>query len=547
MKIYILLIMQLLLAGCATQQEISKNINYASKIKNTKLDADFSCAGTNKKETSREQDFVIRANSDGLLLDPKVIRRSQLTQAFSKPLPIDEAQEKMRHIICRAENLAAKKKSSDVKVLIYIHGGLNNFGDTDKRVNSAIPEAIMLDTKDWHYPVFLSWPSDAPSTWVEQTFRIREGKKANKFVGVISSPFIFTADILRSIGNFPATASYQIANEKDRIASRYFETWLSQSWEDSILKFCDKGMKPCHSKPIYTRRPISLSANLSDYNASGPNVAASATWQTITFPVRYTVGSLWHSGISGSAWDNMKRRSQNITYPVYEFDSRESVGLNAGMFFELLLNRADLQQKQGINYHVTLVGHSMGTIVINHVLTRYNERWATTPYLKNIVFMAAAATIGDSLSSLSPVLKPQKNRRSPDFYNLTLNRVAEVSETHVGGAVPTGSLLVSIDQHHDKPEHPLNRTMGSEVNVLSSIEIIDEALTQSDGKIVLKSFDSNRDLGTYPTKHGDFGLIPFWRKATWKLNSTGEGTLGAPFTTSIYDEYPSSRIEELRN
>lgn len=393
----------------------------------------------------------------------------------------------------------------------------------------------MSDADDWHYPVFLSWPSDAFSTWTEQTFRIREGKKANKFVGLATSPFIFAADIMRSIGNFPATASYQAANEKDRIATRRAPAWLSQSWEDSILKFCDPKTGTCHDTPVYTRRPILLSANLSDYKASGPKVAVNATWQTITLPVRYTFGSLWHSGISSSAWDNMKRRSQNITYPVYEFDSREPVGINAGMFFELLLNRADFKKKEGVNYHVTLVGHSMGTIVINHVLNRYNERWSTTPHLKNIVFMAAAATIGDSLSSLSSVLVPRENDLAPDFYNLTLNRVAEVSETHWGGAVPTGSLLVSIDQHHDKPEHPLNRTMGAEVNVLSSIEIIDEALARSDGKIVLKAFDSDRNIGTYPTKHGDFGKIPFWRKATWELNTAGEGALGDPFTSSIYD------------
>jgi hypothetical protein len=94
--------------------------------------------------------------------------------------------------------------------------------------------------------------------------------------------------------------------------------------------------------------------------------------------------------------------------------------------------------------------------------------WATTGSLKNIVYMAAAASVNDTMTSVVPVLRGASNAGKPiNFYSMSLNRVAEISELHAFGIVPPGSLLVSIDQHYESPESPLQRTMGAEVNVLT--------------------------------------------------------------------------------
>ncbi len=490
------------------------------------LNGNFDCAQTRLDKKRFVRDHVLRTNRDGLLVQSSAENEGD-SQALDPALAVHE----MKHILCEAERLAEMKKTDQVDILVYVHGGLNKYKDTDKRIGVA--SDIMFDGNDGTYPVYLSWPSDAVGTWLDHTFRVREGKKTNLFVGMITSPFIFVADMLRSVGNFPATISYQMTNEKDRVASAGTDSWLSRSWNDSEMLFCDNlpdGEEFCDNKALSTLIPGHVEANLSTYSyESGPrNVRGAA--QTITIPVRYTVGSIWHSAISSSAWDIMKRRAQNVSYPTFEFDGRFTNGANSGLFFELMLNRAQ-HVSSDKKYNITLVGHSMGTIVLNNALNRYQHLWKETDHLKNIVYMAGAATIGDTINSVAPVLNG--GRTTPvNFYNLTLNRVAEVSEMHYGGVIPTGSLLVSIDQHHDKPEHPLQRTVGSEVNVLSSMEVINRSMGGGDGEVVFKAFD--REEGHYPSTHGQFGDIPFWRPSAWRLN-TGEGErLGKPYATSIY-------------
>ncbi|MGM8227621.1 hypothetical protein ACSV5M_13620 [Cellvibrio sp. ARAG 10.3] len=493
----------LFLIGCASHPDYPP-------LSESDLSGSFDCP--DNFDLDSKNYHLLRTNRDGLLIDP--MAKSESMSVALRPL---DGVKKMALILCRAEDTAKKNNWDTVNVLVYVHGGLNTFHSPEKRIKKA--SQIISDQQ---FPVHLAWPSGALTTWSEHLLRVREGKKTNVVTGAITAPFVLVSDILTSIGNFPSTTMYQIANEKDRAASKIYSNWLSNSWKDAHLVFCDELEQPYEScnKIINTKNEIQ--ANYSYYYGTTGNTLLRGSSQLLTLPIRYTAGSLWHSGISSAAWANMKRRAVNITYPTHEFDTRYISGVNTGIFFKLLLKRADFySKKHNKDYAITLMGHSMGSIVINNVLERYQTDWASTAFLKNIVYMAGAATIGDTLNALKPVLveRPINNsgvkRFTPNFYNLTLNRVAEVSEMHYGGVIPTGSLLVSIDQHHDKPDHPLNRTIGSETNVLSSIKIIDEALATSKGVKVFKSFD--RLLGEKPSKHGDFGDLPYWKPETWQI------------------------------
>lgn len=215
----------------------------------------------------------------------------------------------------------------------------------------------------------------------------------------------------------------------------------------------------------------------------------------------------------------MKRRTQNIFFPTQRFDERyqnDYEGFSGGEFFEHLLDTI-IDDKE-YEYEITLVGHSMGTMVLNNALKLYQSKWIESRALKNIVYMAAAASIDDSLNTLVPFLVPANPQQTvPAFYNLTLNRVAEVSETHLLGLIPTGSLLVSIDQHFENPEHPMRRTFGSEVNVLSALNAIAQRLQGAEGTIVFKAFD--RHPKSIPSTHGGFNEIEYWKKSTWSAHT----------------------------
>jgi pimeloyl-ACP methyl ester carboxylesterase len=520
----------LILSACQSVHELKKTGDG-----NSNFDMGFECHDEDFDwhRTRTSEDHIVRMNRHGLIVSQDIAEKSFLSRARAKPLSEERVYAMYKRIFCEAERLAESRAKGEgngpakVPLLVYVHGGLNSLSSTDRRVlHDNIPEKIMTDRADWHYPVFISWPSAALPTYGEQSFLLREGRRTSPWIGVVSSPFIVIADILRSIGNYPATFYYQVTTEKDRAASAYHAGSLSNSWKAAIKEFCEDKLpsnrttqapEGCETGSL-SDPDLSVKANLSGYYVNGFERVSRGTGQTLSFPVRYSVGSLWHSGFSDSAWENMKRRTNNVFYPTSLFDERISKGVSGGDFFEKLIDRARQvrERKNAMEYEVTLVGHSMGSIVINLTLERHGENWIESSVLKNIVYMAAAASIDDTLSAVSPVIK---NQESPvQFFNLTLNRVAEISETHLFGAVPLGSLLVSIDQHYERPEHPLKRTIGSEVNVLSAIDIIDSRFKGAVREPVFKAFD--RCPGKYPAEHGDFGYLAYWREETWQIDKS---------------------------
>lgn len=463
------------------------------------------------------KDHVIRVSPLGVMIDP-------LTH---EPLDEQAAAEYVKEIFCEAELLARYHgDENNPRMLVYVHGGLNNYGHTNEKVNTGIAWDIMMDRDDWHYPVFISWHSGAVSAWLEHTFRLREGRRTNLAVGMGSSPFVFLSDLMTWASRYPITAYYQAATEKDRILSGTGASgWvLTGSWRAANSSICGEERCGFDQPPCGGWRSKTLQVNLSDYHTSWWNRVGRGTTQVVGFPFRYTVGSVWHSTFSASAWDVMKHRVHNALYPPSDFDGRWKAinGAVAGArFFELLILRGEEKP-----YQVTLVGHSMGTMILNRVLSEYQPEWRQSGMLRNIVYMAAAASIEDSMYALRPILVPEEAaegskgrddegaRHSVNFYNLTLNRVAEASEMHALSALPMGSLLISIDQHYESPDHWMRRTFGSEINVLSSLPVLDAAFEKAPGEVVFKAFD--RNPGRLPAVHGDFSLMEFWKKGTWR-------------------------------
>lgn len=484
------------------------------------LDASFDCPDNFITDSL---DHMVRLNKNGLVTNQDRSSVGVFGKLSADALRRRDVGESFQRTVCAAEQLArekniSKRERTTVKMLVFVHGGLNSFGATDRRIETTAPR-IVGDRDDWHYPVFVSWPSDALSTYLEQSFSIREGRPTNAMIGVMTSPIMIASDLLRSVGNYPSTFYYQFTTEKDRFASIGFNKPLSRAWKEAAEKVCDN---PENANGICSPIPEpKVVANRSTFVRNNYNTTYNAVTTLPTSTVRYTIGSLWHSGISQSSWDNMKRRTQNIFYPPHSFDARQEQGVAGGQFFEFLLDRAQfVAANRKMDYEITLVGHSMGAIVINTALEKDALSWASSGALKRVVYMAGAASINETLEAVGPVLETATRLQQPiDFHNLTLNRVAEISEAHYWGVVPLGSLLVSIDQHHDKPVHPLERTVGSETNIHTSIDIIDQKLRSSGGKLIFKSFD--RCPGQLPAKHGDFGSLAFWKEVTWGVGNTG--------------------------
>jgi hypothetical protein len=196
-------------------------------------------------------------------------------------------------------------------------------------------------------------------------------------------------------------------------------------------------------------------------------------------------------------------------------------------------------------YRVTLVGHSMGTIVLNEWLRRDvidemqreveqghgRVEVPTGPQpiqYEQIVYMAAACTVREFQRSVVPYLLQHGPRTDAtdaaarvgtQFYNLTLHPVADLREVDYYDLPPRGSLLVWLDDFLTAPRTPLDRTLGRWDNIITAWRVIPEAAL---GQVTIKAFalaptGDRRESGKYygPQAHGDFRQAPYWNPAFW--------------------------------
>ena len=542
MKRFLLLVIVVLVGGCA----------YSPKN-----------PVTHKVEV---EEHLLRVNRNGYLIPSDFATRNPLGRnSIESALTSDEVRTKYSNIWKQAVKLACLKqskfrqqqcvsafqayflkstnttqiteteleviKSTPIKLLVYFHGGLNTYSHSDERVESHVSyiEDIKSNAKinpDWHYPIFISWPSNLLGTIGEHWLWEREGRVTSTGIGLVSTPFIVFEDVVSSIGELPSNFYYQFTNDKDRYASgtNLSKDLTSSIWEEAFDKYKNLNFqKPLPSDyqradPHFGKlsgNMQNIAINRSTYSRSGFKHRVESTGTLLFTPVRYTVGSIWNGAIASNSWGMMKRRARSMFYPHGDFDKRmkEHVGEHLGSFFRFVLEKEE--NYPALNVSLTLVGHSMGTIAINNLLTKYKDKWEKTSILKDIVYMAAAANINDTLSIVPEILR--SNTNDVGFHNLTLNRVAESAEVYGYGLLPSGSLLVSIDKYHDSPEHHILRTMGAELNVHSSLNIITEAFAGITDPVNLKSFNSLNS--SIPKKHGDFGCIPYWKKSTWDVTN----------------------------
>jgi pimeloyl-ACP methyl ester carboxylesterase len=181
-------------------------------------------------------------------------------------------------------------------------------------------------------------------------------------------------------------------------------------------------------------------------------------------------------------------------------------------------------------YQVTLMGHSMGTMVLNEWLRRdlLEQR---KQFYANIVYMAAACTVRDFSRAVVPYLvqhRPDAKASDPamargtQFYNLMLHPLADLRERdRLFDLPPRGSLLVWLDSFLTDPQTPLDRTLGRWNNIIPATDLIPQSVR---GQVTLKAFALAADddvpapgeLDYGPQEHGQFRGKPYWCPEFWE-------------------------------
>ena len=246
----------------------------------------------------------------------------------------------------------------------------------------------------------------------------------------------------------------------------------------------------------------------------------------LTLPTKF-LSAVLIDGFGKAAWENMRRRTRVVFRSPDEFNrgrrrtdpAAMTQALNApptaafAEFFRRLSGFVNPTGKDPFqtDYEVTLVGHSMGAIILNEVIRVYD----TLPY-KNIVYMGAACSIREWAALTLPYLTDHTESR---FVNLCLHPIAEPREIAAIGGLPIGdlisrgSLLEWIDDMFSSPNDILDRRLGKWDNILQATHIIEDPGVRP--RITLKAFDVDSG-GQKPQRHGEFNGLEFWDPALWE-------------------------------
>lgn len=557
-----------LAAGCAgvpvDDQVRSLNITaeFDAKTAGCVAKSDWNGAGGGKLDLEKH---LIVAGSDGHLLSHGGSNRRA-------------ADGLIESIVRWAET---RDKAAPVRVVFYFNGGLV----ARERVMQQAARQVPCMLSDGVYPVFMVWDTELWRSYGEQAFLLRDGHLSPR-TGYAGGALTVVGDAIEGLGRAPSTYVSQ--------GRRYVRTLLPRRACDYVVLASDNSSEDDDCPNLHklgfvqADRVVGKDRNvLVDLDAvddHSPPAPLRDSLFALLLPVR-TATTPVVDGMGNTAWANFVRRTRTPIRKPVEFDlyrdacpnsweeDRTSYPEGTGAFsrvFKLLAlarrgdsfppnkwtcvegrddeieaptedeRRVALKNQQAFKkldrdkrLSITMIGHSMGAIAINELVSIYRD----LPY-RDIVFMAAAASIRDTRRAIEPLLLDEPELR---FYNLMLHPMNDARDRYYGGAVPGGSLLLWIDEMYEPALTPEDKTMGYWPNAKASRRLF---WTERENKqrkreyhirehMLYRVFNRKRagtslcdGLGcgelANPTGHGNFDddHMCFWRPAFWGAAAT---------------------------
>ena len=387
------------------------------------------------------------------------------------------------------------------RVLIHVHGGLNTLRSAWKRAGKLQGPVA----SGGYYPLFVLWRSGPVSSYLEHLLFVRQGR-VHKVWGPLTSIFYLAADLGRGITSFPILWYHQtITALKTALPAGNKERRNAAALYGELKRRYMADLAGAGGTEI----PVSLGGD----NRGSLNKIGRFLWYFVALLAKLVSAPLIDA-TGDSAWANMLRQTQNLFRTPAEFNlgARRTVpgavanaldSAPTGGLSEFLTRLSETVGPGGdgsssdSGHEITIVGHSMGAIVVNEML-RSDHRLP----IKNIVYMGAACSIGEFEHAVVPYLKSHKEAQ---FYNLCLHPIAEAREINFWDIVPRGSLLEWIDNFLSSPRTALDRRLGKWDNMLQATHIVPSKVR---GRVHIKGFEVG---ARKPQKHGHFNDIEFWQ------------------------------------
>jgi pimeloyl-ACP methyl ester carboxylesterase len=432
-----------------------------------------------------------------------------------------------------------KNKPDKKTILIFIHGGLNSPDDSLSAADLEMQNVIAAG----YYPIYIDWNSDIWNTYGEHIVSLTQGRTDNTIIRWLFTPAYVLADIGRAATRMPivylnefasdlqaASADLSALKIKNELASSStFDTAPNQRWATGahgqalaqVYQQLHKDSQPHHLR-IWVGPDLDVDAG---------HMTEIGAFYVLTLPTKIITQPIidW---LGFPAWQVMSRRTQLCfdgalggnagelsSFDLQSVGDRATRATTAPSFdttgaVDVFRQRLQAEAKTN-GYDIILVGHSMGTMVLNEWLRRDILESKEQVY-SNIVYMAAACSVRDFSRSVVPYLQQHKQT---NFYSLMLNPTAELLERRRGYDIPPrGSLLVWLDDFLDEPQAPLDRTFGRWDNIIPAIDVIPKEIR---GQIMLKAFALAPDDSTAygPQEHDQFRSQPYWCQSFWSDES----------------------------
>jgi hypothetical protein len=396
---------------------------------------------------------------------------------------------------------------------VYVHGGLINYGPALTSVSRMLNQpADDRRIQDCFYPVFVNWRSSLFSSYGDHVFAVRQGRRQPGLARV-TAPFAFADDLFNLPFGFLGASGELFSKGEGGIDPRIpadrscGQDALTEAvprehpqvatYKEAQQVIRDDPVRNQQLRNGVCRRPAARGVR--DYA------------QRVPFFVFKPFAATVIDTFGEPASRIMNRRTELIfepegclRQPTIE-ERLKCRDWSLTQFFRRLAEEATAN-----DWEVTLIGHSMGTIVVNEALRRFPNLNA-----RNVVYMAAALTIEDYEDANLRGANCGYLGSHPDtrFYHLTLHRLAEVRERQWMDALPRGSLLQWLDAFINRPIHERQLTAGRALNIVPTLLDLPEGVVD---RVHIKEFDYGEKLPCDPQMHGEFNDMLFWRRAFWE-------------------------------
>lgn len=330
-----------------------------------------------------------------------------------------------------------------LQLLVIVHGGMNGYEHSAAHMTELLnpplsqppgaappaqPESRALLNETCYYPLFINWDSDFGDSWADDLFRYRFGVR-NPVFASLTSPIQAAGRVISSAAHVPSSLFHQ-----------------GFTIAEGIRGGAEQG-DPASGLAL-------------DTLANTPGIALSTAFLPFT------------QGFGAPSWSIMKRRVDEAVAGRLSPDDTSKSGA-ARTLAQALKNWVTKKNGQWVwrdsvvPVQVTIVGHSMGAMIINRLLEETEQApllesthaapqasggsaapstpaGPTSPVTR-IVYLAPACSIDEAEHLLMPYLE---RHQDTEFWLFNLNRRDESREIPGKGwalFVPRGTLLTWID------------------------------------------------------------------------------------------------------